>query len=86
MDGNPGTDKNVKSLSKKEAREIIDKAGDIRYYYSETFRYPGHGDDTNKNMFLRIMLELEYKSATVLVIPDKINLCRLADRNKQNVT
>ena len=40
MDGNPGTDKNVKNLSKKEAIEVIDKAGDIRYYYSETFRYP----------------------------------------------
>ena len=72
-----------KIVSKKDIKRIIDKAPKVEYYYSEHWRYPHRGDDAKTSVMLKVMLSIEYTSGTLIFIPDKINKCKLQDRNKE---
>jgi len=64
-----------------EQIENID-SGNILVRYDHEWRWFHVGDDQRSCPLLDFMVDVEYKSGTLIFIPDKVNKCKMEDRNK----
>jgi len=62
---------------------IPDDAGTPMIRYNQNWRYPHLGDDQKSCPLLDFMLQMEYRSGTLIFVPDRINKMNLQDRNKE---
>lgn len=53
--------------------------------YDKKMRYPCTGDDANSCPLLGFMLEIEYRTGTLIFVPDAENIANTGDRNKNEV-
>ena len=73
MAENQGKEKTIKALKASKNPVIM---------YDKNWRYPKTGDDQKSCRMLDFMLKTEYRSGTMVFIPDKVNKCKMVDRNK----
>ncbi len=53
--------------------------------YDKKFRYPNTGDSEETCPLLWFMLRIEYRTGTLIFIPDEKNLGNTGDRNQNEV-
>jgi len=51
--------------------------------YDDKWRWFKNGDDQKTCPLLDFMFQVEYRSGTLIFIPDKVNKCKMVDRNKE---
>ena len=69
-------------MDKKELINEIMTNDQVRIAWDKNWRWFHNGDDENSCPLLKFMLNIEYRSGTLLFVPDKINQCKMVDRNK----
>ena len=69
---------------KEEIIGILEKTDDagIIIKWDKKWRYPHCGDDAKTCPMLDFMLNTEYRTGTLIFLPDKKNVANLGDRNK----
>jgi len=51
--------------------------------YNKNWRYPHRGDTQISCPMLQFMFDIEYRSGTLIFVPDKVNKCKMVNRNKE---
>lgn len=70
-------------LTIEEALKKIYGGGKPIVKYNQRWRYPHRGDDQKSCPMLDFMMNIEYRSGTLIFVPDKDNKCKMVDRNKE---
>ena len=70
------------SIDKKAAIKALEVSRNPVIMHDVNWRYPKTGDDQKTCKMLDFMLKTEYRSGTMIFIPDKRNKCKMVDRNK----
>lgn len=71
-------------LSKDELKKLIDDSKDTLIYYDKKWRYPKQGDCQGSCPMLDAMFHIEYRSGTIIFVPDEPNKYGQEGNTKRN--
>jgi len=69
-------------IDKEQIKKEIDNNGQVIISYDKDWRWFHNRDDQNTCPLLKFMIDIEYRSGTLIFIPDKENQSKMVDRNK----